>query len=59
METIGTLRKFLQNLKGRLKLSQLGQFRAGGLGIHLVASENRGPEYSTLNSRILVIRTPK
>ena len=22
-------------------------------------SENRGPKYSTLNSRILVIRTPK
>ena len=22
-------------------------------------SENRGPEYSTLNSRILIIRTPK
>ena len=23
------------------------------------ASESRGPEYSTLNSRILIVRTPK
>ena len=26
---------------------------------HLGVSENRGPEYSTLNSRILLIKTPK
>ena len=26
---------------------------------HVGASENRGPQYSTLNSRILIIRTPK
>ena len=26
---------------------------------HLGVSENRGPEYSTVNSRILIIRTPK
>ena len=27
--------------------------------IHLGVSENRGPQYSTLNSRILIIRIPK
>ena len=27
--------------------------------IHVGVSENRRPEYSTLNSRILTIRTPK
>ena len=26
---------------------------------HMGVSENRGPQYSTLSSRILVIRTPK
>ena len=26
---------------------------------HLGVSENRGPQYSTPNSRILIIRTPK
>ena len=26
---------------------------------YLGVSENRGPQYSTLNSRILIIRTPK
>ena len=26
---------------------------------HVGVSENRGPQYSTLNSRILIIRTPK
>ena len=26
--------------------------------IHLGVSENRGPKYSTLNSRVLIIRTP-
>ena len=26
---------------------------------HMGVSENRGPEYSTLNSRIHIIRTPK
>ena len=40
----------------------------GGLAAHcplllhnhdMGVSENRGPEYSTLNSRILIIRTPK
>ena len=28
-------------------------------GLEMGASENRGPEYSTPNSRILIIRTPK
>ena len=27
--------------------------------IHMGVSENRGPSYSTLKSRILIIRTPK
>ena len=27
--------------------------------LYLGVSENRGPEYSTLNSRMLIIRTPK
>ena len=27
--------------------------------LHMGVSEKRGPEYSTLNSRILIIRTPK
>ena len=27
--------------------------------LNLGVSENRGPKYSTLNSRILIIRTPK
>ena len=26
---------------------------------HKGVSENRGPQYSTLNSRILILRTPK
>ena len=30
-----------------------------GLGAFMGVSETRGPEYSTLNSRILIIRTPK
>ena len=29
------------------------------LGLKMGVSENRGPQYSTLNSRILIIRTPK
>ena len=29
------------------------------MDLHLGVSENRGPQYSTLNSRILIIRTPK
>ena len=28
-------------------------------GAYTGVSENRGPEYSTLSSRILIIRTPK
>ena len=26
---------------------------------HMGVSENRGPQYSTLNSRIIIIRAPK
>ena len=31
---------------------------ASPLLLHLGVFENRGPEYSTLNSRILIMRTP-
>ena len=34
-------------------------WRASGENIQYRVSENRGPQYSTLNSRILIIRTPK
>ena len=44
----GILYRFLERIyKGSVK----------GLGFRV--SENRGPYYGTLNSRILIVRTPK
>ena len=38
---------------------RVGQGRLQGGDPNMGVSEKRGPEYSTLNSRVLIIRTPK
>ena len=48
--------------KGSSRARHLGDF-GGLIGLsfvsHMGVSKNRGSQYSTLNSRILIIRTPK
>ena len=53
----------LERLGGAYKLHLVPGHRRSVSGccciLEMGVSENRGPQYSTLNSRILIIRTPK
>ena len=43
----------------RARLGFLRMMQARGSRFYMGVSENRGSKYSTLNSRVLIIRTPK
>ena len=45
-------------MPGTIKGSFKGSVRVSGLRVHMRDSENMEPYYSTLSSRILIMRTP-